>query len=280
MMKKNFNLVGSKVHDMTEISKHINSSGSHLKDLSKILGEFVVQERYTTSKNHLEIMTSVSKNLEVFLNNLLIQVGLLLAPADQLLGKQVLEVSQLHAKGMNSPINWSESLKGDRIYILGLRVERRGDNNWTGGMALSKEPLSEISKTSWNFKISNHSFYSIYLGIALKGVVHKNNYNFDGRGALGHGCYMVDTYGNSFSHTEKDTNNVNVMRDFNKNQVVLRVTFDPIKNKVYFKVETKAADSSCELNVVPPVAGDHYHIAVFLNGINNSVEIMPEEVSS
>ncbi len=92
-------------------------------------------------------------------------------------------------------------MKGGRIIIMGPRVERRADNNWLAGMVLTDSPLSMSTKTSWGFKISHYSFYCIYMGMALKNIVTKNNYNFENRGSIGHGCYMVDTNGNTFSHT-------------------------------------------------------------------------------
>lgn len=69
------------------------------------------------------------------------------------------------------------------------------------GMALSHEPLSASTKTIWGYKIYHYSFYCLYLGMALKSFVIKNRYSFDSRATVGHGCFMIDTNGNSFSHS-------------------------------------------------------------------------------
>lgn len=98
---------------------------------------------------------------------------------------------------------------------------------------------------------------------------------------------MIDTNGNSFSHSEKEFNNVYAMKQFNKNQSALFLVFDPTKNKLYFRIPDpnspnwnvpSKGDSKFQLNVISPPRGDYYYRAVFLRGINNSVEMISDDI--
>lgn len=73
----------------------------------------------------------------------------------------------------------------------------------------------------------------------------------------------------------------------NKNQSALYLVFDPTKNKLYFRIPDSTSqnwnipsklDCKFELNVVSPPRGDYYYKAVFLRGINNSVEMISEDM--
>jgi hypothetical protein len=59
---------------------------------------------------------------------------------------------------------------------------------------------------------------------------------------------MVDTNGNSFSHHEKEANNVYALKEFPKSQSVIHVTFDQDKNKVYFKLANYSKDPKTSLD--------------------------------
>lgn len=65
------------------------------------------------------------------------------------------------------------------------------------------------------------------------------------------------------------------MKEFNKTQSIVYLSFDPFKNKLMFRLEDSSApNSKFELNVAPLPKGDFYYIAVFLRGVNNSVELI------
>lgn len=77
------------------------------------------------------------------------------------------------------------------------------------------------------------------------------------------------------------------MKELNKNQSVIFMVFDPAKGKLFFRIPDVDSpneyvpfklDYKFELNVVSPPRGDYYYRAVFLRGINNSVEMLTEDM--
>lgn len=88
---------------------------------------------------------------------------------------------------------------------------------------------------------------------------------------------MIDTHGNTFSHTDKDKNNVNQMNDFASDGRVLSIDYDPLKSMITFKLENPKSLNSkrneCSLEVPKPLSTDYFHAAIFLVGAGNSVEL-------